>query len=294
MIGGPTASGKSALALEHAIAKNGVVINADSMQLYDALPTLTAQPGTDDLAAAPHRLYACLPPDRTCSAAQWQALANAEIDAARASGKAPIVVGGTGFYLDALLNGLSPMPDVPAAIREQATQRQAALGNPGFHAELARRDPVMAKKLHPNDTQRLIRAWEVLEASGRSLAHWQAQPRQAPPAGWRFRVTILLPERARLYQHCNDRFIQMINSGVLDEVEQLAARIENGAVAHDAAITHALGFRPLRQYLAGRLDRDSAIDQAQAETRQYAKRQTTWFRHQIKSAPAIESITFLE
>lgn len=283
IIAGPTAGGKSARALELAAQKNGTIINADSMQIYDALPLLTAQPIAHDKSTAPHRLYGHLAPDRACSAQDWAALARTEIKNALSAEQAPIIVGGTGFYLKALMDGLSPIPDVPPSVRERAIALQQELGNPAFHAALAVRDPVMAARLHPNDTQRLIRSWEVFEATGHSLAHWQALPPQESGHDvYDFEIELILPERDTLYERCNMRFDAMMKAGVLEEVKAFDDLIKKGIVPANVAITHALGFRPLQSYLQGALSLEDAIEKAKAETRQYAKRQVTWFRHQIQ------------
>ncbi len=282
VIAGPTAGGKSALALRLAQERNGIVINADSMQIYDALPILTARPNGQDLSQAPHRLYGILPPHETCSAARWRALAVAEIEQSWAAEQQPIVVGGTGFYIKSLMEGLSPIPGIPETVRAETIALHAELGNPVFHAALAAIDPVMAARLHPNDTQRLIRAYEVMKATGQSLNDWQALPGQGAPARWRFNITLVMPDRKTLYDRCNTRFDAMMHGGALDE----AANYTGPA---DAPVTHALGFRPLRDYLAGRIPLDDAIERAKAETRQYAKRQVTWFRHQIKPLSGNES-----
>ncbi|MBI2235219.1 MAG: tRNA (adenosine(37)-N6)-dimethylallyltransferase MiaA [Micavibrio aeruginosavorus] len=290
VICGPTASGKSALAVDLARQQHGIIINADSMQVYDALPVLTAQPGAEDREAAPHVLYGALPPRERCSAQSWRALAVAEIEKAAAQGRHPVIVGGTGLYLKALTHGLSAMPDVPPEIRAASIALQESLGNPGFHAALAKRDPVMAARLNPNDRQRLIRAYEVIEATGRSLAEWQDSPLQPPPEDWRFRIVIKSPERAELHARCDRRFSMMLEQGALEEISALHQAIAAGIVPEDAPITHALGFHPLCDFLEGRIDRAEAVARAQAETRQYAKRQDTWFRHQIAPSEHIEEI----
>lgn len=281
IIAGPTASGKSARAIEIAQKQDGVIINADSMQIYDALPLLTAQPDADDANRAPHALYAALHPKENCSAQSWRAMALKEIEAARKSGKTPVVTGGTGFYIKALTQGLSPIPDVPAEIRTRMAARQMELGNPAFHAELEKLDPEMAARLNPNDRQRLIRAREVLEATGKSLSWWQSLPPVTDEAGYHFEIELIMPERADLYNRCDARFEAMMARGALDEAAAFCKRLDDGTVPQDAAITHALGFRPLRRYLRGEIERDEAVTLAKAETRQYAKRQVTWFRHQI-------------
>ncbi|MCB9990552.1 MAG: tRNA (adenosine(37)-N6)-dimethylallyltransferase MiaA [Rhodospirillales bacterium] len=281
VIYGPTASGKTALALELAARHDGIIINADSMQIYDSLHVLTAQPSQQEQAQAPHRLYAHMAPQEKCSAASWRELAAAEIEQALANDKTPIIVGGTGFYLKALIEGLSPIPDVPPDVRADAMALQAAHGNPAFHAALAERDPDMAARLNPNDTQRLVRAWEVLTATGKSLAYWQSLPAEGPPEHWQFEKHFVNPEREILYDRCNARFDMMLDHGILDEVKTLDAQITNGTVRADAAITHALGFHPLRDYLHGACTLEDAIDLAKQETRNYAKRQVSWLKNQI-------------
>ncbi len=275
IVTGPTAGGKSGLALELAEAFDGVVINADSMQVYRELEILTARPGAEALARAPHRLYGTLSGHERCSAGRWRALALTEIAAAHTAGKPALVVGGTGLYLRALIEGLAEVPEVPAAIREAAEARHRELGGPGLHGELAARDPAMAARLKPSDRQRLIRAWEVLEATGRSLAAWQAD--SAPrDTGYRFLRLVRLPPRDRLYAACDARFLDMIERGALREVEQL---YELG-LDPKLPVMRALGVRELGRYLDGALSLDEAIVRAQQATRNYAKRQMTWLRTQ--------------
>jgi len=285
---GPTASGKSALALHKASECDGVIINADSMQIYDALPLLSARPDKTEMGDIPHRLYGVLPAAERCSARAWRDMAEKEITRILDRGKTPIVVGGTGLYIKALIDGLSDIPDVPPEIRERTVLMQSDLGNPDFHTALAARDPLMAARLNPNDTQRMIRAWEVLEATGKSLSYWQSMPRIGPPEDWRFHVTILRPERSALHERCDRRFDQMIERGALDEVRNAMPHLKE-----TDPITHALGYRPLRDHLLGQIDLDTAITAAKAETRQYAKRQDTWFRHQIQPGPKLEEILII-
>lgn len=282
VICGPTASGKSGLALAAARELGGVVINADSMQVYDALPLLTARPAAADLGAAPHRLYGVLPPSETCSAVRWRDLAAAEMEAAWAAGRLPILCGGTGLYLKALMEGLSPIPDIPEDIRAAARARLAALGNAAFHAELAARDPVMAARLDPGNSQRLARAWEVIDATGRSLAEWQAEPLEGAVAARWFTV-VLDPARERLYGQCEARFRAMAAAGALEEVRAFQAL----GLPSDLPIRKALGRRELAAHLAGELELEAAIAAAAQATRNYAKRQATWFRHQIDASETI-------
>jgi tRNA dimethylallyltransferase len=281
IIAGPTAGGKSARAAAAAKARKGIVVNADSMQVYDALPMLTAQPNPAERSQAPHVLYGTLPPHEICSAQRWREMAAVEIAKTHVAGKLPIIVGGTGLYIKALTEGFSPVPDVPPAVRGLAVALQKELGNPGFHAELAQRDPVMAARLHPNDTQRLIRAWEVLEATGKSLAKWQATPPDGPPAPYDIEIELVMPPRDELYDRCDRRFDIMMENGVLDEAAAFQSLIDAGTIPADAPVTHALGFRPLQRHLKGDIPLSEAITLAKTETRQYAKRQTTWFRHQV-------------
>jgi tRNA dimethylallyltransferase len=281
VIAGPTASGKSALALEKAQALDGVIINADSMQIYKELPILTAQPDEQDKQKTQHLLYGALHPDDPCSAGRWREMAGEAIEDVLKSGRTPIIVGGTGLYIKALLEGLSGIPPVPAEIREAASRKQEELGNPGFYEELKKRDPVMAARFHPNHTARLIRAWEVLEATGRSLAEWQKESRLAPPDHWHFEIHKIMPEREELIRRCDERFLKMLENGVLEEVKNYSAKIGAGEIKQDVLLNKALGLRPLRDYLETGLPLVEATARAQAETRRYAKRQVTWFRHQL-------------
>jgi len=286
VIGGPTASGKSAVALAVAEEFGGTVINADSMQVYRELAILTARPGPSDLVRAPHRLYGILGAAERCSAARWRSLALAEIAASHRDRKLPVVVGGTGLYLRALLDGLSPIPEVPAAIRAAALARLAALGAPGFHAELAGRDPVTAARLQPGDRQRLVRAWEVLEATGRSLADWQREaPRPGADEPALAPLTIVLePPRLALYAACDARLARMVADGALEEVAAL------GRLGLDPALPamKAVGVPELLAHLRGESELAPALAAAQQATRRYAKRQTTWFRHQLAAAERLE------
>ncbi len=285
VITGPTAGGKSGLALALAEAFDGVVINADSMQVYRELRILTARPGADALARAPHRLYGVLPGREPCSAGRWREMALDEIAAARSEGRLPLVVGGTGLYLRALAEGLAPVPSVPEAVREAARARHADLGGAAFHAELAARDPVMAARLEPGDSQRLIRAWEVLEATGRSLADWQARSGDGPdgapdgtPAAAPTRILrlVCLPPRPALYAACDARLRAMVENGALEEVRRLRAL----GLDPRLPVMKALGVRELGRHLDGASSLDDAIAQAQQATRNYAKRQMTWLRTQ--------------
>jgi tRNA dimethylallyltransferase len=275
LIAGPTASGKSALAAALAARLDGVVINADSMQVYRELRVLTARPDDALLARAPHRLYGVIPAAERCSAGRWLELALAEIAAARAAGKRPILVGGTGLYFRALLEGLAPVPAVPAAAVATAEADYLRLGGAAFRAGLARNDPG-ALALLPSDRQRLVRLAAVHAATGRTLAAWQAEqagPKLDGPA-----VKIALdPPRAVVHARINERVPAMLAAGALEEARVLVAL----DLAPSLPAMKAVGVHILAAHLRGELSRDAAIEQVQAATRQYAKRQKTWIRHQM-------------
>ncbi len=281
IIAGPTAGGKSARALELAAQKDGVIINCDSLQIYNGLHGLTAHPSAEDLEAAPHRLYSHLHPNEVCSAGNWREIVEPIIAEVLANGQTPIICGGTGLYIKALTDGLSPMPDIPPEVRARVVARYEAIGAEEFYQELNARDPIMAQRFHVNHKARIIRAMEVLEATGKSLAVWQELERAGPPDHWTFETEIILPERETLYNRCNLRFEHMVKGGALEEVQNFTRRLERGEVNEGVPLCKALGFKQLRAHLAGELALDDAITLAQADTRHYAKRQSTWFRNQI-------------
>lgn len=269
---GPTASGKSRLALDLAAEFDGWIINGDALQVYRELRILSARPDEAALARAPHRLYGVLPAAEVCSAGRWCDLALAEIEAARAAGALPLVTGGSGLYLQALERGMSAIPEVPAEVRETARRRHREQGAAAFHAALAARDPEAGARLRPSDSQRLIRAWEVLEATGRSLFDWQAAPALPPP--YRFLRLALVPPRAPLYAACDRRFLQMLEAGALAEVEALLALgLDPGLPA-----MKGVGVPELAAHIAGEISLETATERAQQATRRYAKRQYTWLR----------------
>ena len=277
IVAGPTASGKSALALAIAREFDGVVINADSMQVYAELRLLTARPTPEDEALVPHRLYGVMSATEACSAGRWRDMALAEIGRAHEAGKLPVVCGGTGLYIRALTEGLSPMPEAPDKIRMALRERLSREGAAALHRDLERRDPAMAGRLNPADGQRIIRALEVLEATGRSLADWQSDPPAGAPGDMRFLTILLEPPRRWLYDRCDRRLAAMIEAGALDEVRRLTAMgLDPGLPA-----MKALGVGHLAEYLAGNRELADALASAQQATRNYAKRQMTWFRNQI-------------
>ena len=281
IIFGPTASGKSARAIDLAKEHNGVIINADSMQIYDDLPILTARPSPEEEQLVPHRLYGSLPVHEKCTAARWRDLAMDEIECAFQNGQTPLIVGGTGFYIKTLTDGLTPIPDVPDNIHEQACAKHEECGNPAFHDFLAKEDPAMAERLDPHDSHRLIRAYGVLMATGKSLSYWQEQPLEGPPSDWHFEYEIILPPRDVLRDKINRRLDIMMDMGAMDEIIALSRKIDDGDVCETVPITKAHGFRPFRAYLKGEMSYEDALERTKAEIRQYAKRQTTWIRHQL-------------
>jgi tRNA dimethylallyltransferase len=280
IIAGPTASGKSALAVAIARQFGGVVINADSMQVYRELRILTARPGEAELARVPHRLYGVLPAAERCSAGRWRRMA--EIAAADAPDRLPVFVGGTGLYLRALTQGLVEIPAVPSAIAEAGMERLSALGTAGLHSELARLDPVTAARLEPGDSQRVLRAWTVLQATGRSLAEWQSAPAEG---GWPGLTFALIPPREALYAACDARLLAMVEQGAVEEVRQLLAL----GLDPSLPAMRAVGVREFASVLQDGDGLGAALAAAQQATRHYAKRQMTWIRHQMPEARWIEA-----
>lgn len=277
IVTGPTASGKSGLALALAECSRGTLINADSMQVYRDLRVLTARPDAAEEARAPHRLFGVLGAEERCSVGRWLDLAVAEVAAARAGGRLPILVGGTGMYLKALTQGLAPVPEVAEDVTAASTALYDDLGGVAFRDRLAALDAEAARSLPPGDRQRLIRAHAVATATGRPLADWQADHPAEPPVRGPVVWILIQPPRADLYAACDGRFGAMLEAGALDEVRALLARdLDPGLPA-----MRAVGVPELRAYLQGEMDLEQAADKARQATRNYAKRQYTWFRHQM-------------
>lgn len=279
---GPTASGKSAAALAAAREFGGTVINADSMQVYRELAILSARPDAAALAAAAHQLYGVISARESCSAARWRALALAEIDAALAAGTVPILAGGTGLYIEALAKGLAPVPEIPPAVREEARKLIVAEGAAAFHARLARLDPAAAEMLRPSDRQRLVRAWEVKTATGRSLGDWQREAHAAGDAP-ELLTFVFLPPRDVLYAACDRRFAAMIAAGAIEEVKALLALDLDPVLP----AMKAVGVREIADYVRGEIGMARMIELGQQATRRYAKRQYTWFRHRLPGATVL-------
>ena len=275
LIAGPTASGKSALALNLARETGALIINADSQQLYADLRVLTARPSPEDEAQADHRLYGVADAADAWSVGKWSRATLNLLDIARADGRPAILVGGTGLYFTAMTRGLADIPPVPQSVRDAVEADYMAQGEAAFRARLAEIDAEAARSIEQGDRQRLVRAMSVHSASGRALSDWKADTRPLlSPGSWRGRV--IEPDRADLYANCDRRVDLMMENGALDEVRALTARNLSPALP----AMKAVGVRELAAYLAGEVGRDEAIDALKQATRNYAKRQLTWFRNQ--------------
>lgn len=288
LIAGPTASGKSAVALHLAERFDGVIINADSMQVYDVLQVITARPDAAELARAPHRLYGHIAPDTAYSVGRWQSEALAEIAAAQAAGKRPIIIGGTGMYFTRLTTGLVEVPPVDEAVQAAQRDKLAQLGLPALYDELTTHDPDLAARLAPGDTQRILRGLEVVHGTAKPLSVWQAE-KTAPPLS-SYHGVVLMPERQWLYQRCNDRFQLMLQAGALAEVEALLAL----KVPDTRPVMKAHGVPEMRAYLEGALSLEAATARAQQVTRRYAKRQMTWYRNQMADWRTLSEQEYIE
>jgi tRNA dimethylallyltransferase len=274
LIAGPTASGKSGAALELACRLGGTLINADSMQVYRELRVLTARPSESEEARAAHRLYGTVSAAESCSVGRWLNDVASVLAEAQGEARLPILVGGTGLYFKALTEGLAPVPDVPAEVRSYWREETAKRSREALHQELVARDPAMAARLKPADPQRIVRALEVIDATGISLAEWQggnASPLLAPSDVLRL---VIAPEREPLYAAIDARFDRMIEEGAIEEVRAL---LDLGLHPGLPAM-RAHGVRELGAYLSGAISREDAVAKAKTESRRYAKRQMTWLR----------------
>ena len=279
LIAGPTASGKSALALAIAERVGGVIINADSMQVYRELRILSARPTPEEEKRVPHRLYGFVPAGEAYSAGRFVCDAAAAIAAARSEGRRPIIVGGTGLYFKALLEGLSPIPRIDDAIRDHWRSEAARRGAAALHRELAQRDATMTARLAAADTQRVVRALEVLEQTGRSLAEWQMD-RTPPVVDEAQTVELLLNlDRSELHARADARFERMMAEGALEEAKALAGL----GIDPTLPAMRAIGVRPLIATVERKCSLEEAVGAAKLETRHYVKRQETWFKRQMIS-----------
>jgi tRNA dimethylallyltransferase len=288
LIAGPTASGKSAVALRlvEEAARQGRstwIVNADAMQVYDALRVTTARPTAEDETRAPHKLYGHVPASARYSVGAWLADAEAVLKEAERAGALAVVTGGTGLYFRALTEGLAEIPAIPREKRAEWAARLRAEGIAGLHALLAERDPASAESIRPSDPQRTLRALEVLDATGRPLSEWQKMKSAPPLVGADVPRLVLEPERAELHRRIEVRFDRMVAEGALAEVEALLARNLNS----DLPVMKAIGVRAFAAHLRDEVTLESAIATAKAETRRYAKRQSTWFRNQMQEWPRV-------
>ena len=272
LIAGPTASGKSALALAFAEQNGGVIVNADSAQLYRDLPVLSAAPGPKERERTEHRLYGVMDGASPCSAAGWAAMARREIADIHAAGKLPVLVGGTGLYLRTLLDGIAPVPPIDPAVRAKVRAASVAENR----ARLEALDPEAAARLKPGDSARIARALEVVLSTGRTLADWQKRRDGGIGDAIALRPLILLPPRDWLYRRCDERFTAMVEAGAVEEVRALLAR----ELSPDLPVMRAIGVREIAAWLNGDISREEAIAAGSQATRRYAKRQYTWFAHQ--------------
>jgi len=272
LIAGPTASGKSALALALAEQVGGVIVNADSAQIYRDLPVLSAAPGADELRRAKHRLYGVMDGRQACSAADWAVMSGREIEDVHDSGRLPILVGGTGLYLQTLLQGIAPIPAIDPDVRRLVRERSVEENR----EELQKRDPAAATRLNSRDTARIARALEVVLSTGRTLADWQKQREGGIADKIDLRPIILLPPRDWLYFRCDERFAAMIDEGAAEEVRALLER----QLSPTLPVMRGIGVREIAAWLNGHMSRDEAVAAGQQATRRYAKRQYTWFAHQ--------------
>ena len=287
LLGGPTASGKSDLAARLAGELRGVIVNADSMQVYADLAILTARPSAEDEARLPHRLFGFLDAAVPCSAGIWHQHAFRVCREISDSGRVPILVGGTGLYLRTFRKGLASVPRIPEDVRVRVRRRLAGEGSEALHKELGRIDPDLAAALAPSDGQRIARGVEVFEATGMMLSRWQAPP---PEGGWSGPLlqVSLLPPRKAVMERCERRFDAMMAAGALQEAARLAAR----GLDPSLPALKCLGVASLIAHLEGRATLDRAVKEAKTATRRYAKRQFTWFRHQVPDALALGAFGF--
>jgi len=277
LIAGPTASGKSALALRLARDCGGYIINSDSMQVYDVLDQLTARPQSDDLQIVPHYLYGHVSPLQLYSTGRWLEEVEALLARPELQGRIPVFTGGTGLYFKALLGGLSDMPQVKDEVRDYWRNRMLEEGAPRLHEELQQRDPAMAERLKAGDSQRIVRALEVIDSTGRSLIEWQEAKGKALIDPLYAEKLVLMPDRAWLRQRIAQRFDLMMQGNAVQEVQALMALLPDAALP----VMKAIGVREIESWLKGEMSREKAVELSVIATRQYAKRQMTWFRNQF-------------
>ncbi|MBR1948741.1 MAG: tRNA (adenosine(37)-N6)-dimethylallyltransferase MiaA [Alphaproteobacteria bacterium] len=278
VVAGPTASGKSALALELAMQYNGVIINADASQLYKDIPIISAAPDENDKAKVEHLLYGILEAGEKNSISDWIKLVVKAIKNVWQQGKLPIVTGGTGFYIESLINGVSPIPETKLEVKQRVAEMFKTHGGRAVFEYLQKIDEKGAKKVNPNDTTRVRRALEIFEDTGISIDEWFEKPMIKVLPEAEFTVVLLLKDLSELEDKCNRRFDIMMNDGALDEIKSLVGK----GVAADMPVMKAIGVPELMSFLRDEISIDEAVKSAKLHTRQYAKRQLTWFRNRFK------------
>lgn len=280
IIGGPTASGKTKFAIRYAEKLNrlfGVqaeIINADSVQLYDELKIITAYPSPAEMAAVPHRLFGILPPEEKSSVAYWLNLAKQEIERLRQLGKIAIVCGGTGFYLNAIKNGISNIPEVPQEFRRLVLDKFNRIGREAFFEDLSRLDSDIVKTLHKNNTQRILRAYEVVAYTGRTLTSWW---NDTQTSGYKVKQILIMPEKEKLHSRCIARINNMLQVGAIDEVNDFANRYPN----YNGPLCKAIGYSEILKLIQEKISYQECTELMYVHTKQYAKRQITWFKGQM-------------
>lgn len=278
VIAGPTASGKSALALKIAEELNGIVINADSMQVYKDIPILAATPSVEDTARAPHKLYSIYDATYRGNVVEWLELCKKEIDSTRAQDKTPVVVGGTGLYIESLTKGVTPIPETPIEIRQKVDNIIAQDGLRKLYTELHKIDPTTAERLSENDTTRIRRAMEIYLHTGKKLTYWHSLPLKTVYTPEEFILTYINIPREILDERSRIRFDTMLEQGALKEVTALV----NRNLPDSLPAMRALGVQELKAYITGKCSLSEAVENAKLHTRQYAKRQCTWFNNRYK------------
>ncbi|MCK5779246.1 MAG: tRNA (adenosine(37)-N6)-dimethylallyltransferase MiaA [Rhodospirillales bacterium] len=279
IIAGPTASGKTELALKTAELVNGEVVNADSMQVYADLRILTARPADAEMGGVPHHLFGCLSASERCSAGRWLEMASDAIADIHQRRRVPVIAGGTGLYIKALTDGLAEVPEIPDEIVESVSAQYDDVGGEKFLNELKAVDPEAAERLPPTDRQRLIRAAAVFAGTGRTLSDWQAEQPDKPGYVADYLTVLLMPPREEMYAAIDARFDKMMELGALDEAREFKAL----GLASDLPAMRAVGVAELLRHLDGEMGLETAVSKAKTASRQLAKRQMTWFRRQIRT-----------
>ncbi|MGC0371862.1 MAG: hypothetical protein DGJ47_000563 [Rickettsiaceae bacterium] len=281
---GPTASGKTQFAHQFALKNNGEIVNADSMQIYQQIPIITASPEDNLKKELPYHLYNFRSVEKDFSAIKYINLASSTIKEIISRGKLPIITGGTGMYIDMLINGYNQVPDVDVEVRKKVRRLHAEIGQERFFTALSALDPQVTQIIKSNDVQRSLRAYEVLQSTGKSILYFQNQPKNRPFEGFEFESYFLRPKREFLYKTCNERFCQIFENGAVEEVARLKKQYPN----LQTSATKALGIKEISDYLDGKITKKEAVDGASMQTRRYAKRQCTWFNNQLDSPYIIE------